>query len=98
MKAKCSKCGQEYTRHSMVYVNGALVCASCYLGQKTNDSNGKEAKKMIYRLRKTKRRYGMSFGRCYVGYHLGKRSLYIPHDKKITFALNDWHGLTEVVK
>ena len=51
---------------------------------------------MIYRLRKTKRRYGMSFGRCYIGYHLGKRSLYIPHDKKITFALNDWHGLTEV--
>ncbi len=52
---------------------------------------------MIYRLRKVKRRWGMSFGRCYVGYHLGKRSLYIPHDKRMSkLTINDWHGLTEV--
>jgi len=54
---------------------------------------------MIYRLRKHKRRYGMTFGRCYIGYHLGKRSLYIPHDKRMSkITINDWHGLTEVVK
>jgi formylmethanofuran dehydrogenase subunit E len=42
MKAKCSKCGKEYNKHSMVYVNGELVCASCYLG-KTNDSKRKQS-------------------------------------------------------
>ena len=51
---------------------------------------------MIYRLRKYKRRWGMSFGRCYIGYHLGKRSLYIPHDKSLSgLRINEWHGLTE---
>jgi hypothetical protein len=53
---------------------------------------------MIYRLRKHKRRYGLTRGRSYTGVHLGLRSWYIPHDKEITFAINDWHGLTEVVK
>lgn len=51
---------------------------------------------MIYRLRKHKRRYGLTRGRAFTGYHFGKRSWYIAHNKEITFAINDWHGLTEV--
>jgi hypothetical protein len=51
---------------------------------------------MIYRLRKEKTRYGVTRGRCYTGLHLGLRSWYIPHDRKLAgLKINDWHGLTE---
>ena len=54
---------------------------------------------MIYRLRKHKRRYGLTRGRSYTGVHLGLRSWYIPHDKRMSkLTINEWHGLTEVIK
>ena len=54
---------------------------------------------MIYRLRKKKTRYGISVGRCYTGYHFGKRSWYIAHNKRMAqMTINDWRGLVEVVK
>ena len=52
---------------------------------------------MIYRLRKHKRRWGISVGRAFTGYHLGKRSWYIAHNKRMAkLTINDWHGLEEV--
>jgi hypothetical protein len=52
---------------------------------------------MIYRLRKYKRRWGISVGRAFTGYHFGKRSWYIAHNRRMSkLTINDWHGLTEV--
>jgi len=52
---------------------------------------------MIYRLRKHKRRYGLTLGPCFTGYHFGKRSWYIAHNKRMAkLTINDWHGLVEV--
>jgi hypothetical protein len=54
---------------------------------------------MIYRLRKFKTRYGIKAGRSYLAIHIGKRSWYIPyHQRGKFFSINEWHGMTEVVK
>ena len=54
---------------------------------------------MIYRLRKFKKRYGIKYGRSYLAVHIGKRSWYVPHHTRgSVFAINDWHGMTEVMK
>ena len=54
---------------------------------------------MIYRQRKEKTRYGVTRGRCYTGLHLGLRSWYIPHDKKLSgLKINDRNGIEEVIK
>ena len=52
---------------------------------------------MIYRLRKHKRRWGISVGRAFTGYHFGKRSWYIAHSRRMAqITIKDWEGLVEV--
>lgn len=38
---------------------------------------------MIYRLRVSKRRFGLTTGPHYVGVHVGKRSWYLPHGGRL---------------
>ena len=67
------------------------MLAACTAPSATN-----RRKKMIDRLRKDKRRWGVTRGRAFTGYHFGKRSWYIAHDKALSgLTINDWHGLTE---
>ena len=53
---------------------------------------------MIYRLRVNKRRFGLTSGSHYLGVHLGKRSWYFPHTKRLkSMTVEDVAGLQTVV-
>lgn len=52
---------------------------------------------MIYRVRAAKKRYEITAGTHYMGFHFGRRSLYLPIDKRLSrFKIKAKPGRTEI--
>lgn len=50
---------------------------------------------MIYRIRVRKNRYGVSHGRSFIGFHIGKRSLYLAKGK-FPVKISDVRGWEQI--